>query len=71
MKYTVKEVKRIFLDYFKNHEHKQIKNSSIIPENDDSLLFINGPNQKRFHRPTNSRKQTYVQYANLYPYKRY
>lgn len=41
MKYTIKEVKKIFLDYFQNNQHKLIKNSSIIPENDDSLLFIN------------------------------
>ena len=41
MKYTVKEIKKVFLEYFKNNDHKQIKNSSIIPENDDSLLFIN------------------------------
>jgi len=41
MKYTVKEIKKVFLEYFKSNDHKQIKNSSIIPENDDSLLFIN------------------------------
>ena len=41
MKYTVKEVKKLFLDYFQRNNHKLIKNSSIIPENDDSLLFIN------------------------------
>lgn len=41
MKYTAKEVKESFLNYFIKNNHKQIKNSSIIPENDESLLFIN------------------------------
>jgi len=41
MKYTAKEVKEIFLNFFQKNNHKKIKNSSIIPENDDSLLFIN------------------------------
>lgn len=39
--YTVKEIKSKFLDYFQKNGHTLIKNSSIIPENDDSLLFIN------------------------------
>ncbi|MDD3397287.1 MAG: alanine--tRNA ligase [Clostridia bacterium] len=41
MKYTAREVKEIFLNFFQKNNHKKIKNSSIIPENDDSLLFIN------------------------------
>ena len=41
MKYTVKEIKRMFLEFFEENNHKKIKNSPIIPENDDSLLFIN------------------------------
>lgn len=39
--YTIKQVKKLFLDYFSSKNHKIIKNSSVIPENDDSLLFIN------------------------------
>lgn len=41
MKYTAREVKEVFLKFFQRNNHKQIKNSSIIPENDESLLFIN------------------------------
>ena len=41
MKYTVKQVKKTFLEFFEKNNHKIIKGSSIIPENDDSLLFIN------------------------------
>ncbi|MDD4815573.1 MAG: alanine--tRNA ligase [Clostridia bacterium] len=41
MKYTIKQVKKEFLNFFEKNGHTIIKNSSIIPENDDSLLFIN------------------------------
>ena len=41
MKYTIKEVKNSFLSFFEKNNHKIISGSSIIPENDDSLLFIN------------------------------
>ena len=41
MKYTVKQIKQIFLNFFEKNNHKVIKNSPIVPENDDSLLFIN------------------------------
>lgn len=39
--YSIKDVKNLFLDFFIQNNHKQIKNSSIIPKNDESLLFIN------------------------------
>ena len=41
MKYTIKQIKRTFLDFFKNNDHQIIQGSSVIPENDESLLFIN------------------------------
>lgn len=41
MKYTSKEILDTFLGFFKENGHKQIKNASIIPENDPTLLFIN------------------------------
>lgn len=41
MKHNIKDIKNKFLNYFNQNNHKLIKNSSIIPENDDSLLFIN------------------------------
>ena len=41
MKYTVKDIKNTFLSFFEKNNHKIIEGSSIIPENDDSLLFIN------------------------------
>ena len=41
MKYTSKEIIDTFLNFFKANGHTQIKNSSIVPENDPTLLFIN------------------------------
>ncbi len=40
------EVRKIFLDYFKDNHHTYVPGCNVIPENDDSLLFINaGMNQ--------------------------
>jgi len=33
------ELKKKYIEFFKKHEHKEISNSSIIPENDPSVLF--------------------------------
>lgn len=41
MKYTIKQVKETFLSFFEKNNHKIIKGAPIVPENDDSLLFIN------------------------------
>ena len=40
------DVRRTFLDYFKNVDHEIVKSSSLIPFNDPTLLFTNaGMNQ--------------------------
>lgn len=41
MKYTAKQIKKIFLDYFTSNNHTQITNKPIVPDNDPTLLFIN------------------------------
>ena len=41
MKYTAKQIKKTFLDYFTQNGHTQITNKSIVPHDDPSLLFIN------------------------------
>ena len=41
MKYTSKQILDTFLNYFKENDHIQIENASIVPENDPTLLFIN------------------------------
>ena len=39
-------IRELFTAYFKKHGHKKIPSSSLIPQNDPSLLFVNaGMNQ--------------------------
>jgi len=40
-KRTGSEIRRLFLDYFKNKGHTIVKSSPLIPKNDPSLLFTN------------------------------
>ena len=35
----VKELRKMWRDFFESHNHKQIEGSSLIPENDGSVLF--------------------------------
>ena len=34
-------VKKLFIDYFKSKGHTEYPSSSLIPNNDKSLLFVN------------------------------
>ena len=45
--FTSNSVRQSFINYFINeHQHEFVKSSSVIPFNDDSLLFVNaGMNQ--------------------------
>jgi alanyl-tRNA synthetase len=38
---TTRQIRKRFLDYFKNHDHQIVKSSSLIPANDPTLLFVN------------------------------
>ncbi|MDE5766923.1 MAG: alanine--tRNA ligase [Malacoplasma sp.] len=40
-KYTTNEIRKIWLDFFKSKNHLEIESKSLIPKNDDSLLWIN------------------------------
>ena len=37
--FTVKQLKKMWIDFYKSHDHKQIEDSSLVPENDNSVLF--------------------------------
>ena len=40
-KLTSKEIRKMWLDYFSSHGHKIVDSASLIPQNDDTLLWIN------------------------------
>ena len=37
--FTVKQLKNLWIKFFNEHNHKQIEGSSLVPENDGSVLF--------------------------------
>lgn len=43
---TTSEIRSAFLNYYKSHGHQVVPSSSLVPENDPTLLFTNaGMNQ--------------------------
>lgn len=38
---TGNEARKIFLDYFKKHNHQHVRSSSLVPQDDKTLLFVN------------------------------
>lgn len=35
------EVRQTFLDFFAEHQHREVASSSLVPANDPTLLFTN------------------------------
>jgi len=38
---TGNEARNIFIEYFKKHNHHQVRSSSLVPRDDPTLLFVN------------------------------
>ncbi len=38
---TGDDIRKQFLDYFKKHDHRIVRSSSLVPQDDPTLLFIN------------------------------
>lgn len=36
-----KEIRRRFIEYFEKHNHTQVESSSLVPQDDPTLLFVN------------------------------
>ncbi len=64
---TGNEVRRKFLDYFKKHNHEEVRSSSLVPQDDPTLLFTNagmvqfkraflGEENRGYNRATTSQK---------------
>ena len=41
MTVTLKDIRRTYLDFFEKHGHKIIPSSSLVPDNDPTLMFTN------------------------------
>lgn len=41
IKLTTNEIRKLWLDFFKSKNHIEIESKSLVPKNDDSLLWIN------------------------------
>ena len=64
---TGNEVRQVFLDYFAKHHHQIVRSSSLIPQDDPTLLFTNagmvqfkrtflGEEKRNYNRATTSQK---------------
>ena len=64
---TGNEVRKVFLEYFEKHHHQIVKSSSLVPQDDPTLLFTNagmvqfkrvflGEEKRNYVRATTSQK---------------
>ncbi|MFH1156182.1 MAG: alanine--tRNA ligase [Pseudomonadota bacterium] len=58
---TGNEARRVFIDYFKKHNHQLVRSSSLVPQDDPTLLFTNA-GMVQFKRVfTGDEKRDYTQ----------
>ena len=64
---TTNQIRQAYLDYFKEHGHEIVASSSLVPDNDPTLMFVNagmvpfkdvflGAEQRPYKRATTSQK---------------
>ncbi len=64
---TGNEARKVFLEYFKKHNHQQVRSSSLVPQDDPTLLFVNagmvqfkrvftGDEKREYNRAVTSQK---------------
>ena len=64
---TTNQIRRMFLDFFKGKQHQEVNSASLVPANDDTLLFTNagmvqfkevflGHDKRSYNRATTSQK---------------
>ena len=64
---TGNEIRKIFLDFFEKHHHRVVRSSSLVPQDDPTLLFTNagmvqfkrtflGEEKREYSRATTSQK---------------
>jgi len=64
---TANEIRSLFLEYFRKHQHEVVASSSLVPHNDPTLLFTNagmvqfkdvflGKEQRPYQRATSSQR---------------
>jgi alanyl-tRNA synthetase len=64
---SAREVRSAFLDFFRERGHEVVKSSSVVPQNDPTILFVNagmvqfkdlftGREQRAYRRATSSQK---------------
>ena len=54
---TLKDIRSTYLNFFAKHGHKIVPSSSLVPDNDPTLMFTNSGNETRdYTRATTSQK---------------
>ena len=38
---SVSDIRKTFISYFKKNDHEIVRSSSLVPDNDPSLMFVN------------------------------